>query len=117
MADKIINLTFSDDEDDILIISSTGKLIAIDEDDLEPIYKLFKNIITDTQWLRGEHFPYEYMQQISQLAKKFRNIKSYDFVIQSIFKINVNLGTESNQVYFYFIPKITFKLIFFLFIS
>lgn len=100
MADETINLSNSEDEDDISIITSTGKLIAIDEDDLEPIYKLFKNIITDSQWLKGEHFPYEYMHQISQLVKNFRNIKSYDFVIQSIFKIKVNLGTESKKVYF-----------------
>lgn len=100
MADETIHLSDSDDENDILIISSTGKFIAIDEDDLEPIYKLFKNIITDSQWLKGEHFPYEYMHQISQHVKNFRNIKSYDFVIKSIFKIKLNLGTVSKEVYF-----------------
>lgn len=101
MADEPISLLLSDDDDDdIQFISSTGKLIPIDEDDLEPVYKLFKNIIIDFQCLKGENFPFEYMQQISQYVKKFRNIKSYDFVIQSIFKLNVCLGTGSTEVYF-----------------
>lgn len=101
MADEIISLILSDDDDDddIQFITSTGKIIQIDEDDLEPIYKLFKNILTDFQCLKGENFPYEHMQQISQYVKKFRNIKSYDFVIQSIFKINVSLGIGSKEVY------------------
>lgn len=103
MADETINLSHSDDEDDILIISSTGKLLAINEDDLEPIYKLFKNIITDLQWLKGDFFPYEQMHEISELVKNFRNVKSYDYVIQAIYKIKVNLGTGTNQVYFYLI--------------